>query len=141
MSASALAPTIALFGGTAYPVSIATRRDVRAISRASRPVVSPSVVRCVCSTVTTSSSAALPARSPMPLTHTSTCLAPARRPATELAVARPRSSWQCTDHTTLFAPDTRERSSRSVSASSAGSAKPTVSGTLIVVAPLSMAAV
>ena len=46
--------------------------------------------------MTTSSSEALPARSPMPLTAHSTWVAPARTAASELAVARPRSLWQCT---------------------------------------------
>ena len=47
--------------------------------------------------MTTSSSDALPARSPMPLMVTSAWRAPARMPASELAIARPRSSWQCTE--------------------------------------------
>jgi hypothetical protein len=46
------------------------------------------------SAMTTSSRAALPARSPSPLTHTSTWRAPACTPARELAVASPRSLWQ-----------------------------------------------
>ena len=44
--------------------------------------------------MTTSSSAALPARSPMPLIVHSTCRAPASQPARLLATAMPRSSWQ-----------------------------------------------
>ena len=47
--------------------------------------------------MTTSSSAALPARSPRPLIVASTCVAPAWMPASVLATARPRSSWQCTE--------------------------------------------
>jgi hypothetical protein len=54
----------------------------------------------VCSSITISSSEALPARSPMPLIAHSTWRAPARTPANEFATARPRSSWQCTDRTT-----------------------------------------
>jgi hypothetical protein len=54
--------------------------------------------------ITTSSSDALPARSPMPLTVTSAWRAPARSPASELATARPRSSWQCTEMITSLAP-------------------------------------
>ncbi len=41
--------------------------------------------------MTTSSSAALPARSPRPFIVHSICLAPARTPASELATASPRS--------------------------------------------------
>ena len=46
--------------------------------------------------MTISSSAALPARSPMPLTVHSTCRAPPPTAASELATANPRSLWQCT---------------------------------------------
>ena len=46
--------------------------------------------------MTTSSSDALPARSPRPLMVTSTCRAPAWTAASVLAVARPRSLWQWT---------------------------------------------
>ena len=52
----------------------------------------------------TSSSAVLPARSPMPLTVHSTWPAPASTAASELATARPRSSWQCALSTTVSAP-------------------------------------
>ena len=44
--------------------------------------------------MTTSSIDALPARSPRPLTVTSTWRAPAWMPASVLAVASPRSLWQ-----------------------------------------------
>ena len=54
--------------------------------------------------MTTSSSAVLPARSPMPLMVTSACRAPALMPASVLAVASPRSLWQWTDQTTRSAP-------------------------------------
>ena len=43
-----------------------------------------------------SSSGAFPARSPKPPMVTSACAAPARSAAMVFAVARPRSSWQCT---------------------------------------------
>ena len=46
--------------------------------------------------MTTSSSDALPARSPRPLIVTSTWRAPAWTAARVLAVASPRSLWQCT---------------------------------------------
>src|ERR1700761_967445 len=51
--------------------------------------------------ITISSSAALPAGSPMPLTVHSTCRAPPAMPASELATAMPRSLWQCTENTAL----------------------------------------
>ena len=60
--------------------------------------------------ITTSSSAALPARSPMPLMVHSIWRAPALTPASELATAMPRSSWQCTENTALSAFGTRSRS-------------------------------
>ncbi len=47
--------------------------------------------------ITTSSSAQLPARSPMPLMVHSICRAPAATASSELATARPRSLWQCTE--------------------------------------------
>ncbi len=49
------------------------------------------------SVITTSSSDVLPARSPIPLIVTSAWRAPARIPASVLAVAMPRSSWQWTE--------------------------------------------
>ena len=51
------------------------------------------------SAITHSSSDVFPARSPMPLSVTSICRAPCCTAASELAVARPRSLWQCVDHT------------------------------------------
>ena len=59
------------------------------------------------SAITISSSAALPARSPMPLTVHSTWRAPASTPASELATARPRSLWQWVEKITLSASGTR----------------------------------
>ena len=59
--------------------------------------------------MTTSSSAALPARSPMPFTVHSIWRAPACTPASEFATARPRSLWQCTENTALSASGTRSR--------------------------------
>jgi hypothetical protein len=58
------------------------------------------------SSITISSSEALPARSPIPFTAHSTWRAPASTPANELATASPRSSWQCTDSTTSRSPGT-----------------------------------
>ena len=60
--------------------------------------------------ITTSSSAALPARSPMPLMVHSICRAPALTPASELATAMPRSLWQCTEKRALSEFGTRSRS-------------------------------
>ena len=56
--------------------------------------------------MTTSSSDALPARSPRPLIVHSTWRAPFMTEARELATASPRSLWQCTDQTTLSEFDT-----------------------------------
>ena len=56
--------------------------------------------------ITSSSSAQLPARSPMPLMVHSTWRAPPSIAASELATAMPRSSWQCALNTTSLAPGT-----------------------------------
>ena len=74
-------------------------RLVRAISRVWTPVAKPSWSTRVASSITISSSDALPARSPIPLIAHSTWRAPARTPASELATASPRSSWQWTERT------------------------------------------
>ena len=104
--ANALRPTTALFGCTGYPVSRETRRLVRASSRVLTPVSIPIASWRVRSSITISSSAALPARSPMPLIAHSTWRAPASTPANEFATARPRSSWQWTESTTSRRPGT-----------------------------------
>ena len=57
--------------------------------------------------MTTSSSEALPARSPMPLIVHSTWRAPPVSAARVFATARPRSSWQCVLHTTWSELGTR----------------------------------
>ena len=77
---------------------------MRAISCVTTPVWTPTSALRVCSSITISSSDALPARSPMPLIAHSTCRAPACTPANEFATARPRSSWQWTLRTTSFSP-------------------------------------
>ena len=136
--AKALAPTTALFGWTGYPVSIDTRREVRAISFRVRRWVIPSDWPRVATIMAISSSEQLPARSPMPFTATSTCRAPFCTPAIELATARPRSLWQWVEMTT--SSRTASRTVRTSSPNSCGNAYPTVSGTLIVVAPSSTAA-
>ena len=56
----------------------------------------------------------------MPLTAHSTWRQPARSPASELATARPRSSWQWTDVTTSARPGTSSYSRRHISACSSG---------------------
>ena len=81
-------------------------RLVRAISRVLIPVVKPRWAERVASSITNSSSDALPARSPIPLIAHSTCRAPACTPASEFATASPRSSWQCTESTTSRRPGT-----------------------------------
>ena len=107
--AKALAPTMALFGWTTMPVYALTRRLVRMIWVVSMLVRSPKTCGRVCSAITISSSEVLPARSPMPLIVTSTCRAPFWMAASELAVASPRSSWQCTEMITSSMPGTFSR--------------------------------
>jgi hypothetical protein len=60
-----------LFGGTGKPVMLATSREVRTSCVGSIPVRSLCSGKRVASAMTTSSSAQLPARSPMPLIVTS----------------------------------------------------------------------
>mgnify|MGYP004638539011 CR=1 FL=1 len=90
--------------------------------------------------ITTSSIAALPARSPMPQMQPSTCRAPAATPAREFATARPRSSWQCIETTALSMFGTRVITFVTIAAISAGVAYPTVSGRFTVVAPAAITA-
>jgi len=54
--------------------------------------------------MTISSIEVFPARSPIPFIVTSTCRAPPITPASVLAVARPRSLWQCVEKMALSAP-------------------------------------
>ena len=72
------------------------------------------------SAITISSIAALPARSPMPLIVHSTWRAPASIARSELATARPRSLWQCTEITAWSMFGTRFRIIRIRSANSSG---------------------
>ena len=85
-------------------------------SRASMPVSYGRTSLRVLIAMTTSSSAALPARSPMPLMVHSICRAPPATPASELATARPRSLWQCTEKIALSAFGTRSRTVRNMAA-------------------------
>ena len=89
----ALAPTMALFGATYVPVHCCSSRDARVSCVVSMRVCAPANSSGrVCSAITTSSSDAFPARSPMPFSVTSTCRAPARMPASVFDTASPRSS-------------------------------------------------
>ncbi len=90
--------------------------------------------------MTTSSRAALPARSPRPLIVHSTCRAPASTAASEFATARPRSLWQCTLITACRMFFTCSIRYRMIPAYSEGNEYPTVSGMFTVVAPASIAA-
>ena len=63
------------------------------------------------SAITISSSAAFPARSPMPFTVHSTCPTPASTAASEFATARPRSSWQCAESSDVSSSGQRRRTS------------------------------
>jgi hypothetical protein len=91
------------------------------------------------SAMTSSSSDALPARSPMPLIVHSICRTPPSMAARLLATARPRSSWQCVLKIALSELGTRWRISMKKSRISSGTVYPTVSGRLMVVAPAAMA--
>src|SRR5450830_872620 len=86
-------PTMLLLKATLRPEARSTRREMPSSARVSMPVCPWCRWR---RPITTSSRAALPARSPRPLTVVLAWLAPARRPARVLAVARPRSSWAWT---------------------------------------------
>ena len=95
--ANAFRPTIALLYCTGNEVAAATSFEARVSMVASMPVQNGNTSLRTFIAITTSSSAALPARSPMPLMVHSICRAPARTPASEFATAMPRSLWQCTE--------------------------------------------
>ncbi|MNG14795.1 hypothetical protein D3C84_985810 [compost metagenome] len=107
---------MALFGCTGKPVMPETMREVLRMCGVSMRVCTPSRSARVLIAMTISSSAALPARSPRPLMVHSTCRAPATTAARELATARPRSLWQCTENTALSALGTRSSNCRIMSA-------------------------
>mmetsp|Transcript_26100 Transcript_26100/g.73215 ORF Transcript_26100/g.73215 Transcript_26100/m.73215 type:complete len:280 (+) Transcript_26100:653-1492(+) len=148
----ALAPTIALWGWTAMPVYSFTMFEVGVMWTGSMPVLrsgpspqGPFAPKCVgpfkARAMTTSSNAALPARSPMPLIVHSICLAPWAAPAILLAVDNPRSFWQCVLNTTLSAFSPRpSRSCWIRGPNSQGTFHPVVSGMFSVVAPASTTA-
>src|SRR5436309_729687 len=92
--ANALRPTTALLGGGKTPVRCDSSWLVRKISRVLTLVRNETDRGRTRPAITTSSSEALPARSPMPFTVHSTWVAPASTAASEFATASPRSSWQ-----------------------------------------------
>ncbi len=108
--AKALRPTIALLYCTGNEVAAATSFDARVSMLASMPVQNGSTSLRVLIAITISSSAALPARSPMPLMVHSIWRAPAFTPASELATAMPRSLWQWVEKRALSELGTRSRS-------------------------------
>ena len=99
--AKAFFPTIALLYCTGKPVALETTFDALLINLVFIPVVNGIKSFLVFIAITISSSAALPARSPIPLMVHSTCLAPAVTPAKEFATAKPRSLWQCVERMAL----------------------------------------
>ena len=83
--ANAFAPTTALFGATTAPViSVSNRLDLKS-SSSLMFVVTPKLSLRTASATAISSSAAFPARSPIPFTVHSICRTPARTAASELA--------------------------------------------------------
>ena len=107
--AKAFRPTIALLYCTGNEVAAETSLDARVSIVASMPVQNGSTSLRTCIAITTSSSAALPARSPMPLMVHSICRAPAFTPASEFATAMPRSLWQWVEKRALSELGTRSR--------------------------------
>src|SRR5690349_503250 len=92
--AKAFSPTTALLRGIGMPVMLETRREVGYRRLVCTPVATLKKAARVLSAITTSSSAQLPARSPMPFTVHSIWRAPATTAVRLLATAMPRSSWQ-----------------------------------------------
>src|SRR5215831_4922168 len=138
--AKALAPTIALFGCTGKPVMPDTSFEAATICVVSMRVEHGKTSLRVFTAMTISSSEALPARSPRPLTVHSTWRAPCITADSELATAMPKSLWQCTDHTALLELGTRVRRVAMSDPNCHGVVYPTVSGMLIVFAPALIAA-
>ena len=100
--ANALRPTIALLYCTGNEVAAATSFDARVSIVLSTLVQYGITSLRTFIAITTSSSAALPARSPRPLIVHSTWRAPPiLTPASEFATAMPRSLWQWTDQIAL----------------------------------------
>src|SRR5829696_6304436 len=105
----------------------------------STAVVTPNEAARTRSAITISSSAAFPARSPIPFRVHSTWVAPADTPASEFATARPRSLWQCTESSTSSISGARSRTCAIIRPIPSGRAYPTVSGRLITRAPAAIA--
>jgi hypothetical protein len=118
--AKAFLPTMALFGCTAKPETVETRREMCMIFVVSTPVVYGMMSLRTRIAITTSSSAVLPARSPRPLIVHSICRAPPATAASAFAVAMPRSLWQCVAKTTSSPPSHSAMRRRIRSADSAG---------------------
>ena len=108
--AKALRPTMALLYCTGNEVTVETSLEARIRWVASMPVSNGRMSVRVRMAITTSSSAALPARSPRPLMVHSIWRGPARTPASELATAMPRSLWQWVENTALSELGTRSSS-------------------------------
>ena len=85
--------------------------------------------------IATSSREVLPALSPIPFIVTSTCLAPFITPIMVLAVAIPRSLWQCVDITALSMLGTFSFRYKILAPYSSGRQYPVVSGMFTTVAP------
>ena len=98
--AKAFFPTIALLNWTGN-VALETIFEALLNNSVLIPVVKGIKSFLVLIAITISSSAALPALSPIPLIVHSTCLAPAWTPAKEFATANPKSLWQWTDKIAL----------------------------------------
>src|SRR6266478_4685069 len=85
-------------------------------------VVTPRVACRTRSTTATSSSAALPARSPIPLIVNSSWRAPPRIAAREFATPRPRSLWPCALNIIPGAPSRKSMTRRNMASYSSGRA-------------------
>src|SRR6201989_300112 len=92
--ANALRPTIALLYCTGNEVAAETSLDAEVSFVVSILFQYGNLSLRTRIAITISSSAALPARSPMPLMVHSTWRAPASTPDSEVATARHRSLWQ-----------------------------------------------
>src|ERR1700693_3737136 len=118
--AKAFWPTIALLYCTGNEVTADTSLEARVSMVASMLVQYGITSLRTRIAITTSSSEALPARSPMPLMVHSIWRAPPSQPASELATAMPRASWQCAEDTALSELGTRSRTMRMSAAYSVG---------------------
>ncbi len=118
--AKAFRPTTALLAWTGSPVS-----SVRSWLAAKRtgvrmPVANGSRSDRTRRAMTSSSSDAFPALSPMPLIVHSICRAPPSMAASELATAIPRSSWQWAERTASFPSGSFAATARNIARISSG---------------------